>query len=64
MQINPPHQVRVALYVLTALLSPVMVYLMAKGYIGTLEMALWGSEVTAVSLMAGFNVSLPEKSDQ
>ena len=48
--------VRVALYVLTLLGAPVVVYLRARGIIGDLELTLWGAEVTAVSALAAFNV--------
>lgn len=61
MTLNPPPKVRAALYALTALGGPVVVYLLAKGIIGNLEMALWTGEVTAVSLMAGFNVMKEDK---
>lgn len=58
MNLNFPPKVRAVLYVVTALGSPVVVYLLAKGIIGELEMALWAAEVTAVSALAAFNVSL------
>lgn len=56
MNINLPHQVRLALYIITGVLSPVMVYLLATEVIGTLEMALWTAEVTFVSGLAAINV--------
>lgn len=59
MRVNLPHQVRAALYILTGLAGPVMVYLLAKGYIGTLEMALFSSEVAFVNIMAALNVTNP-----
>ncbi len=49
-------KVRVLLYVLTVIGTPVVVYLKAKGIIGDLELILWGAEVTAVSGLAAFNV--------
>jgi len=55
--INPSPAIRRALYVLTAVGTPVVVYLQAKGVIGPTEVALWGAEVTVVSAMAGFNVT-------
>ena len=55
--LNPSPKVRVCLYVLTALGTPVMAYLFAKDIIGTLEVSLWSAEVAVVSAMAGFNVS-------
>ena len=60
MNLNPPKRVRAVLYLLTALGTPVAAYLKAKGYIGDLELTLWGSEVTIVSLMAGINTGSDE----
>ena len=57
MQINLPPKVRVTLYIGTAILSPVVAYLLAKGYIGDLEMLLWSTEVTAVAALAAFNIA-------
>jgi len=57
MSLNPPYKVRAALYVLTMIGTPVMAYLLSKGYIGTLEMALWSGEVSVVSALAAFNTS-------
>lgn len=56
MKINIPASVRIALYVLTLLGAPVVVYLRARGIIGDLELALWGAEVSAVSALAAFHV--------
>lgn len=56
MTFNLPYKVRAALYVFTGLASPVVTYLLAKGVIGELEMALWAAEVTAVSALAAANV--------
>ncbi|MBO9522836.1 MAG: hypothetical protein J7518_14985 [Nocardioidaceae bacterium] len=56
MKISISPAVRVALYVLTLLGAPVIVYLRARGIIGDLELALWGAEVSAVSALAAFNV--------
>jgi hypothetical protein len=56
MTIKIPPAVRVALYVLTLLGAPVVVYLRARGIIGDLELTLWGAEVTAVSALAAFHV--------
>lgn len=57
MSVNLPPRVRVLLYILTALGTPLMAYLLAKGIIGELEMTLWSAEVTVVTGMAAFNVS-------
>lgn len=56
MQVNLPPKVRLALYVATGLLTPVVVYLQAKGIIGQLEVALWSAEVLFMSALAAFNV--------
>lgn len=56
MTFNLSPKVRGALYALTALGTPVAVYLQAKGIIGDLEFILWGGEVTVVSALAGFNL--------
>lgn len=57
MKINLPYQVRAALYILTAIGTPVVAYLLAKGIIGELEMSLWAAEVTVVTAMAALNVT-------
>ena len=57
MKLNPSPKIRVSLYLLTALGTPLVAYLLAKGYIGVLEVTLWSAEVTAVAAMAGFNVT-------
>ena len=57
MKINPPSQVRIALYILTALGTPVTAYLLSKGYIGELEVSFWSGLVAAVSALAGLNVN-------
>lgn len=57
MVIDIPPQVRAALYVLTALGTPVVGYLLAKHVIGALEVSLWGGLVTAVNAMAAIKVS-------
>lgn len=57
MKVNLPYQVRATLYILTGLAGPVMVYFLAKGTIGVLEMALFTSEVAFVNLLAALNVT-------
>ena len=57
MRINLPSNVRAAIYVFTAVGSPVMGYLLARGIIGELEMALWTAEIAAVTAMAALNIS-------
>lgn len=48
--------IRLVLYILTVLGAPVVVYLRAKDVIGDIELTLWSGEVSAVSLLAAFNV--------
>jgi len=57
MNLNPPSRVRAVLYVVTAIGTPFVAYLLSKGKIGDVEVALWSAEVTVVSLLAGFNVT-------
>lgn len=56
MTLNIPYKGRAALYIITAIGTPIVAYLFAKGFIGTLEVSLWAAEVTAVSALAGLNV--------
>ncbi len=60
MKLNPKPHVRVTLYVLTMLLSPVIAYLQAKGIMGSLEVALWSAEVSVVAGLAAYNIN-PER---
>lgn len=62
-RLNPSRPVRVALYVATAVGAPVAAYLKAKGYIGDLELTLWGAEVAVVNTLAALNVSAPPAGD-
>jgi len=57
MQFNPPSKVRAALYVVTALGTPIVSYLFARHTIGQLEVQLWSAEVAVVSAMAALNVT-------
>lgn len=59
MTVTIPRAFRLALYLLNVLGTPVVVYARAKGWIGDLELALWGAEVAAVMALAGLNVSAP-----
>lgn len=56
MTVNIPRRLRLALYVLNVFGTPVVVYALAKGWIGDLELTLWGAEVTAAMTLAGLNV--------
>lgn len=60
MRLNIPPKVRAGLYIVTSLGTPVVVYLLAKGYIGDLEVALWGGEVAVVNAMAALNTDTKE----
>jgi hypothetical protein len=55
MTLNPPRKVRAAIYVANLIGTPVVAYLLAKGYIGNLELSLWGAEATAAFALAGLN---------
>ena len=55
MKLNPSRRVRAALYLVTALGTPVVVYLQAKGILGDLELILWSAEVTVVNGIAALN---------
>jgi hypothetical protein len=57
MYLNVPPRVRAAIYIFTALGTPIIVYLKAKGYIGDLELTLWSGEVTAAGSLAALHTS-------
>lgn len=57
MNLNPPRRVRAALYVLTAIGTPIAAYLKFRGIIGDPELALWGAEVTVVNGLAALNTA-------
>ena len=59
MTINPPRRVRVLLYLLTVIGTPLVAYLNAKGVIGDLEVILWSAEVAVVGGLAALNVDAP-----
>lgn len=60
MTLNPPSAVRVALYILTLVGTPLVAYLNARGIIGALEVTLWSAEVAATSGLAALNAGNPE----
>lgn len=64
MRINLPSKIRAALYVLTAVGTPIAAYLLAKGIIGELEISLWGGLVTVVNSMAALNTYIPNEGDK
>lgn len=59
MTINLSRPWRLGIYALNVLGTPLAVYARAKGWIGDLEMTLWGAEVTAAFALAGLNVPAP-----
>lgn len=61
MKLNIPYKIRAALYILTAIGSPVIAYLAARQVIGDLEVALWSAEVTVVNVIAALNVTKDEE---
>lgn len=56
MNLNPPSNIRKALYIITGVGGPIVAYLLTKGVIGNVEVALWSAEVAVISGMAAFNV--------
>lgn len=61
MKLNIPYKIRAALYILTAIGTPIIAYLFAKGVIGELEVTLWAAEVTVVNTLAALNVTKDEE---
>lgn len=61
MKLNPHQNIRRAVYWLNVLGTPIVTYLLAKELIGTLEVALWGAEMTAVFTLAGLNTPKTDK---
>lgn len=59
MKITVPRPIRIGLYLFTMLGSPVVAYALAKGWIGTTEVALWSAETTVVAGIAGLHVEEP-----
>jgi len=57
MKVNINPKIRQALYVLTAIGTPLVAYLLAVGVLDENAVALWSAEVTVVSVIAGFNVN-------
>ena len=61
MRVNLPASVRVVLYILTALGTPVAAVLTDQSILPQWVMTLWSAEVAAVGAMAGLNVTTPDK---
>lgn len=57
MRLNPPKKVRQLIYVVTAVGTPVVAYLLVKGVIGEAEVVFWGALSTVVNGMAALNAS-------
>lgn len=57
MTINIPPKVRQTLYIITAVGTPIVTYLLAKGIIGEVEMVLWSAEVLVVGGMAAIKTT-------
>jgi hypothetical protein len=57
MTVNPPRRVRIALYLITVLGTPLIAYLNAKGILGSLEVTLWSAEVAVVTGLAALNTT-------
>lgn len=56
MDINVPAKVRSWIYIIGIIGQPFMVYLVAKGLIGTLELTLWAALTVATFGLARLNV--------
>lgn len=61
MRVNLPDRVRVILYVITALGTPVISVLTDQQILPAWVMTLWAAEVAAVGAMAALNVSASDK---
>lgn len=59
MNLNPPRRVRALLYVATAIGTPLVAYLNAKGILGDLEVGLWAAEVAVTTGLAALNTPAP-----
>ena len=55
MEINLPYKVRAALYIFTAVGTPIVAWLHTIGAIGIDVVNLWSAEVVVVGLLAAFN---------
>lgn len=55
MKLNPPAIVRTVLYIATLVGTPLVAYLNAKGYVGSLEVSFWSAEVAVVTGLAALN---------
>lgn len=60
MTVSIPAKIRAALYIVTAVGTPVVSYLLTKGYIGPDEVQLWSAEVAVVGGLAAFKALRPD----
>jgi hypothetical protein len=60
MKLNVDYRVRVAVYIVTAVGTPIIAYLLARAVIGSLEVTLWSAEVAVAGGLAALNVT-PDK---
>jgi len=57
-----PTKVRLVLYLVWAILGPVLIYTAAKGWTGEAEYALWVGLGTALGLVAASNTPVTRRS--
>lgn len=57
MQLNPPPQVRIAIYVIVVMGTAVLVPLNVAGIVNDVVMSVWTSVTAAASLLAALNVT-------
>lgn len=58
--LNPPRKVRAGIYLFTLVGSPFVLYARAKGWIGDLELTLWGAEIAATQTLSLVNTRASE----
>lgn len=61
MDVNLNRNLRLILYIVTAIGAPVIAYLNATGVIGENEITLWAGLTTVVAAIAGFNITPTKK---
>lgn len=59
MRVNLPDKVRIWLYVITAVGTPVIGVLTEQGFLPSWAMTLWTAEVAVIGAMAALNVATP-----
>lgn len=62
--LNPPRWLRAVLYVVTAVGTPLVAYLNAKGVVGELEVAFWSAEVAVTTGLAALNLNAPSPPEE